>query len=636
MKPSKCVEYNIKNGTSATRKHLRQIHPKIELADRLNLRIEKTIKDGEKITKFLHRMDRMEPPNKRFKPDERKRLLIEAWLRFIIKNNLSFSLIEDRETRALLSLLSDNADSLLPSTHNTIATALRKSFEFKRGIIKGGLQTATSTIHLSIDLWTSSNHLALLGVNAHFTSEEWGLQKATLALKEIEGGHTGENIAGVLYEVLDTYGIIDKLSCIMADNALNNDIAVSCLSNTLELQHLINWEPKTRRLRCSGHVINLAVMAFLSGKHPDARTGTVEVEELENWVAFGPLKKLHHIVVWVAATPQRRKSFRILCEKDLKRDSSMRWNSWHGMIERAIVLEVKRAIKETCEAEAELTGFALSKTEWETLTDIHEFLEPFQKMTKLTESPSHTIDRVLPMMEFLLEHFERYKIKWEDNSVLRRLCETGWAKLDEYFQKTDVSPIYAAAIVLDPTWKWMYFETNWVEYPDWIAAVRNAVRRLWEDNYKFDSTPDYVLRLQSTMDSQNLMNSIDDIFTRRPEVETLITDELEQYCTEPRITRQNLPQGENNLLNWWREAAQRRKYPALSLMAIDILSIPAQEAETEREFSSAKLMITDQHMRLTAGSIEMIQCLKSWDKSPSCDRRARGKYYILYENTMVY
>ena len=36
---------------------------------------------------------------------------------------------------------------------------------------------------------------------------------------------------------------------------------------------------------------------------------------------------------------------------------------------------------------------------------------------------------------------------------------------------------------------------------------------------------------------------------------------------------------------WWLEEVQRRTYPSLSQFAIDILSIPAMQAEPERVFS---------------------------------------------------
>ena len=64
-------------------------------------------------------------------------------------------------------------------------------------------------------------------------------------------------------------------------------------------------------------------------------------------------------------------------------------------------------------------------------------------------------------------------------------------------------------------------------------------------------------------------------------------DEYEVYCLEPVMMM-------SDLLKWWLKLAQRRRFPNLSLMAIGILSIASISAETERFFSRAKLIVTDQ------------------------------------------
>jgi hypothetical protein len=49
-------------------------------------------------------------------------------------------------------------------------------------------------------------------------------------------------------------------------------------------------------------------------------------------------------------------------------------------------------------------------------------------------------------------------------------------------------------------------------------------------------------------------------------------------------------------------------------MALDILSIPAMSASIERLFSSANITVSDRRNRLTPETIEIIECLKSWQK----------------------
>ncbi|KFZ23154.1 hypothetical protein V502_02365, partial [Pseudogymnoascus sp. VKM F-4520 (FW-2644)] len=61
---------------------------------------------------------------------------------------------------------------------------------------------------------------------------------------------------------------------------------------------------------------------------------------------------------------------------------------------------------------------------------------------------------------------------------------------------------------------------------------------------------------------------------------------------------------------WWLE--QKTTYLALAVMALDILSIPAMEAEPERLFSSAKAAMIDKRNQMKAETLEALESLKSW------------------------
>ena len=60
------------------------------------------------------------------------------------------------------------------------------------------------------------------------------------------------------------------------------------------------------------------------------------------------------------------------------------------------------------------------------------------------------------------------------------------------------------------------------------------------------------------------------------------TDELERYLSEPRLNKIS------SALDWWKDPAQRSRFPLLHLMALDIFSIPAMSSEPERVFSEAR------------------------------------------------
>ncbi len=85
-------------------------------------------------------------------------------------------------------------------------------------------------------------------------------------------------------------------------------------------------------------------------------------------------------------------------------------------------------------------------------------------------------------------------------------------------------------------------------------------------------------------------------------------DEYEVYCREPVVLT-------SDPLKWWLEVAQQKRFPSLSLIAIDILSIPAMSSGTERLFSKSKLTVTDQRGAMDAETLNLVECLRSWDSS---------------------
>ena len=68
--------------------------------------------------------------------------------------------------------------------------------------------------------------------------------------------------------------------------------------------------------------------------------------------------------------------------------------------------------------------------------------------------------------------------------LLTLLWLGGWVKVDKYYALTDVTPVYLASMVLDPTMKWDYFDNCWDDHPDWIAKGKLVVEEFWDVQYK--------------------------------------------------------------------------------------------------------------------------------------------------------
>jgi hypothetical protein len=60
------------------------------------------------------------------------------------------------------------------------------------------LQTCSTSIHLSFDLWTSPNKYAMLGIICHFINNQWKARTVLLGLKRLAASHAGVDMAQLI------------------------------------------------------------------------------------------------------------------------------------------------------------------------------------------------------------------------------------------------------------------------------------------------------------------------------------------------------------------------------------------------------------------------------------------------------
>lgn len=201
---------------------------------------------------------------------------------------------------------------------------------------------AVSRIHISNDLWSSTNSLSLLGGVALYKH-----RTVLLALPHIEGKHDGENQAESILKAADRYGIKGQLGTFTMDNASNNDTMVAALHGqvpTITCEH---------RLCCSGDIINLVVKALLYGeKITDFNKEIIECSDtaaFELWRCFGAIGKFHNTVKYIMRSDQRRQHFVKLQDTNdkeengiflharlLVKDGRVCWISTYYMLYRAL------------------------------------------------------------------------------------------------------------------------------------------------------------------------------------------------------------------------------------------------------------------------------------------------------------
>ena len=105
----------------------------------------------------------------------------------------------------------------------------------------------------------------MLGLCCHFIDCSWQARTVILGMKRLIGPHSGENMATLLKEVLQTYNLGPRLGYYILDNASNNDTCLRVVEDHLLLQG-IQRDADAYQLCCFGHIVNLVATAFLENK----------------------------------------------------------------------------------------------------------------------------------------------------------------------------------------------------------------------------------------------------------------------------------------------------------------------------------------------------------------------------------
>ena len=203
-----------------------------------------------------------------------------------------------------------------------------------------------------------------------------------------------------------------------------------------------------------------------------------------------------------------------------------------------------------------------------------------------------------------LDQTHGIKIKSQQLQVVvkdqAKLHLMAWHAFDKYYLLTDQVPAYAAALLLHPSRRKRYINVNWKK--SWVRAVLPKLQSLWEEKYAIIKEATALTLSQPTHEPDEY-----DLLERDLNVVQTFADDWESF-----IEADPTEISTKTALEWWCQEQQRIRYPRLSRMAIDLLSVPAMSAEAERVFSGARRQIPWSRANLGAKTIEQMECLKHW------------------------
>jgi hypothetical protein len=245
-------------------------------------------------------------------------------LRLFINEHIALRKADTKDWKELMRLL--NAGNI-PLSNGSLRRWAVEAFEKEKLNVKTVLHQSVSKIHLSFDMWTSPNKYAVFAIVGHFIQQFLVQGKVVyrnkailLGMKRMRDKHGAEEMAAEVVKLVLDYEISERLGCFQSDNPAYNDNTVRDVLQRIDPKEQ-NW--LARRVRCLGHIINLAARDFILGQDVDAfkfavaggaKTWTKKKSVMEKaqdaWRRKGAVGKLHNIVAFIRGSIQRTEAFR--------------------------------------------------------------------------------------------------------------------------------------------------------------------------------------------------------------------------------------------------------------------------------------------------------------------------------------
>jgi hypothetical protein len=296
----------------------------------------------------------------------------EHVVKLVAVNHCSFQLIESDEWKNLIRLLIPDAFDLLPRSADWVRNSAIRLYNQQKLQISNIRASLPYRPSLSFDAWSSPNNLPMLAVVGYWYDGEESSSCVLMGLREIDGSHTGTNLATIIEQVEEDYEVKrEDVVAHVGDNAANNGTTLDALGDTGRLT----------QVRCIGHTMNLGGRSLLNSL--DNRTADEADETI-----MGPISKIRQLAIHVHRSPPLHQLWLKCFKNNIARDNKTRWNSTLTMLDSVLkqtsclkLSDFLNEINIDTPMRAKLKELVITQDEWNVLENAQKFLKPLKDAT---------------------------------------------------------------------------------------------------------------------------------------------------------------------------------------------------------------------------------------------------------------
>ncbi|XP_078431091.1 putative transcriptional regulator tpeD [Wolffia australiana] len=358
----------------------------------------------------------------------------EELVRFICQAAAPWNIVCKKYFVRLLRYIAQEKISI-PLTRAVKVRAFKLYTELKSGIrvrLEG-----VEKVAITLDCWTSANRISFLGLTVHWVDAEWKMCDCVLAIRQLEGSHSGECLSEIVLEVLANFNLNAKVYVVTMDNASNNTTMMATLER--ELRSVNPHFTAKRHVLCITHVINLVMQAGLKaldvvGEGPEETfldevdlTDIVDVFDAEELagqaISLGDIgRRLRKVVVAIRGSSKKETKYFSYCRqlnmtntRRISLDCPTRWSSTfkmlRGCIEKKFIIDMLLSNV--------LRKRSLLDVEWDLIEKFVDLLKPLQQGTSVAiRSKAPASNEGIVIIKGLMRYLERIRVGVTESSML--------------------------------------------------------------------------------------------------------------------------------------------------------------------------------------------------------------------------
>lgn len=459
---------------------------------------------------------------------------------------------------------------------------------------------------LTLDMLISDQTLGYVFLTGHFIDVDWKLNRRILNVIMVASPDSEVALNHAIVACLRNWSLDSKLLTLTLDQSVANDTVRENLRGLLSIKNPLILSGQLLIGNCYARVLScLAQDALGSMKET--------------------IKKVRESVKYVKTSDAIEEKFfelkqqlQVPSMKSLIIDDHTKWNTTYHMLVAASELKEVFSCLDTSDPNYKETP---SMDEWKQVENLCTYLK------LLFDAANILITSTYPTANTFFH--EVWKIQLElthasmsEDPFISNLIKPLQEKFDKYWK--DTSLVLAIAVVMDPRFKMKLVEFSFSRiYSEdaeaWMKIVDEGVRELFLE-YIVQSLPpptfveegNEVVAKTELPDQEGTLLSTGDglsdfeVYISEITCDQQMKSELDQYLEESLLPRVQ----EFDVLGWWK--LNRLKYPTLSKMASDILSIPVSTVSPDSVFDTVKKKMDSYQTSLRPTTLEALICAKDW------------------------